>query len=235
MQLARPLPAKLAGNRWTGICETRLGPNRSARGALFRFNQDAVFRLISLACLLNEGTCDVFGADAGGDEHPDQARAARAGFLPDQVGIAGTRQMTLEALAHGAARSPANGGGVPYHSDRSGQCRAARHQRSFVVAAGDQPAPPVYGVVALVTSPRWPSGLLLGCAFFIMGNLLSPYVGIPGPILKIVGAALLKVAKLIPCPDGTRRLPDVQIHVRQPDVRHPVRPRHAVPPRTAWA
>jgi malate:Na+ symporter len=42
------------------------------------------------------------------------------------------------------------------------------------------------------------AGLLLGCAFFIMGNLLSPYVGIPGPILMIVGAALLKVAKLIP-------------------------------------
>jgi malate:Na+ symporter len=42
------------------------------------------------------------------------------------------------------------------------------------------------------------AGLLIGCAFFIMGNLLSPYVGIPGPILMIVGAALLKVSKLIP-------------------------------------
>lgn len=42
------------------------------------------------------------------------------------------------------------------------------------------------------------AGLLMACAAFIMGNLLSPYLGIPGPILMIVGAAMLKVAKVIP-------------------------------------
>ena len=38
----------------------------------------------------------------------------------------------------------------------------------------------------------------MACAAFIMGNLLSPYLGIPGPILMIVGAAILKVSKVIP-------------------------------------
>lgn len=42
------------------------------------------------------------------------------------------------------------------------------------------------------------SGLLISCAFFILGTLLSPFTGIPGPILMIVGAALLKLTKVIP-------------------------------------
>jgi malate:Na+ symporter len=42
------------------------------------------------------------------------------------------------------------------------------------------------------------AGLLLSCGFYILGVLLAPVTGIPGPILMIVGAALLKVSKLIP-------------------------------------
>lgn len=42
------------------------------------------------------------------------------------------------------------------------------------------------------------AGLLMACGAFIMGHLLSPYLGIPGPILMIVGTALLKVARVVP-------------------------------------
>ena len=42
------------------------------------------------------------------------------------------------------------------------------------------------------------AGLLITCGFFIMGALLAPVLGIPGPILMIIGAALIKVTKLIP-------------------------------------
>jgi malate:Na+ symporter len=42
------------------------------------------------------------------------------------------------------------------------------------------------------------AGLMISCAFFILGSLLSPYTGIPGPILMIVSAALMKVFKVIP-------------------------------------
>ena len=42
------------------------------------------------------------------------------------------------------------------------------------------------------------AGLLISCAFFILGAVLAEYTGIPGPILMIVSAALLKVLKLIP-------------------------------------
>jgi malate:Na+ symporter len=41
-------------------------------------------------------------------------------------------------------------------------------------------------------------GLLMACTMFIFGSFLSPFVGIPGPIIMILGAALLKVSKLLP-------------------------------------
>lgn len=46
--------------------------------------------------------------------------------------------------------------------------------------------------------PLMGGGLLFACSLFISGSLLSPYVGIPGPILMIFGAALLKIFKLLP-------------------------------------
>lgn len=42
------------------------------------------------------------------------------------------------------------------------------------------------------------AGLLFACALFITGSLLSPIVGIPGPILMIFGAALLKISNWLP-------------------------------------
>ncbi|BET11417.1 2-hydroxycarboxylate transporter family protein [Pandoraea sputorum] len=41
-------------------------------------------------------------------------------------------------------------------------------------------------------------GLLLACTLFILGALLAPVTGIPGPVLMIVAAAVLKVSHLIP-------------------------------------
>jgi len=41
-------------------------------------------------------------------------------------------------------------------------------------------------------------GLLLGCTLFILGALLSPMTGIPGPVLMIIAAAVLKLFKAIP-------------------------------------
>ena len=42
------------------------------------------------------------------------------------------------------------------------------------------------------------SGLLIGCTLFTLGVLLAPVTGIPGPVLMIIVAALLKVARVIP-------------------------------------
>lgn len=42
------------------------------------------------------------------------------------------------------------------------------------------------------------AGLLISCAFFILGSLLSLPTGIPGPVLMIIAAALLKVFRLVP-------------------------------------
>jgi malate:Na+ symporter len=42
------------------------------------------------------------------------------------------------------------------------------------------------------------AGLMIACTFFILGALLAKFTGIPGPILMIVSAALLKVFKVVP-------------------------------------
>ncbi|CAJ0810023.1 2-hydroxycarboxylate transporter family protein [Ralstonia flaminis] len=42
------------------------------------------------------------------------------------------------------------------------------------------------------------AGLMISCAFFIFGALLAKFTGIPGPILMIISAALLKVSKVLP-------------------------------------
>lgn len=41
-------------------------------------------------------------------------------------------------------------------------------------------------------------GMLIACSFWILGGFLSPYVGIPGPILMILGAATAKVLQIVP-------------------------------------
>ena len=41
-------------------------------------------------------------------------------------------------------------------------------------------------------------GMLLACTFWILGGLLSPYTGIPGPILMILSAAIAKVLQIVP-------------------------------------
>jgi malate:Na+ symporter len=46
--------------------------------------------------------------------------------------------------------------------------------------------------------PLMGAGLIMACTMFIFGLFLSPFIGIPGPIIMIIGAALLKVSKLIP-------------------------------------
>ncbi|MDR3493633.1 MAG: 2-hydroxycarboxylate transporter family protein [Ancalomicrobiaceae bacterium] len=46
--------------------------------------------------------------------------------------------------------------------------------------------------------PLMGAGLLMACTMFILGAFLAPFVGIPGPIIMILGAAMLKVSKLIP-------------------------------------
>jgi len=42
------------------------------------------------------------------------------------------------------------------------------------------------------------AGMLLACGFFILGSLLAPLTEIPGPIIMIISAALLKLTKILP-------------------------------------
>ncbi|WP_431087777.1 2-hydroxycarboxylate transporter family protein [Paenibacillus sp. 8b26] len=49
-----------------------------------------------------------------------------------------------------------------------------------------------------VSFPLMGGGLLLACTFFIVGKLLEPYLHIPGPILMILAAALMKCIQAMP-------------------------------------
>ena len=42
------------------------------------------------------------------------------------------------------------------------------------------------------------AGLLVACSFFIFGNVLSPFIGIPGPIIMIFTAAIVKYLNIMP-------------------------------------
>jgi len=46
--------------------------------------------------------------------------------------------------------------------------------------------------------PLMGCGMLMACSFWILGGVLAPSTGIPGPILMILGAALAKVFKVVP-------------------------------------
>jgi malate:Na+ symporter len=42
------------------------------------------------------------------------------------------------------------------------------------------------------------AGMILACSFFIFGGMLSKYIGIPGAIIMILSAALVKVSNIMP-------------------------------------
>lgn len=46
--------------------------------------------------------------------------------------------------------------------------------------------------------PLMGAGLMLACGFFIFGGFLSKYIGIPGAIIMIFSAALVKYSKIMP-------------------------------------
>ncbi len=49
-----------------------------------------------------------------------------------------------------------------------------------------------------VEFPLMGAGLLIACTFFILGSLLSEFIGIPGPIIMIFSAAIIKSFNVMP-------------------------------------
>ncbi len=42
------------------------------------------------------------------------------------------------------------------------------------------------------------AGIVLSCGLFVLGMILAPFTGIPGPILMIIAAVVLKLTKILP-------------------------------------
>ncbi|WAL81935.1 2-hydroxycarboxylate transporter family protein [Pandoraea sp. XJJ-1] len=77
------------------------------------------------------------------------------------------------------------------HTQYNGRGTLVRsgEDRALLDGQSDEPA---------LDLPLMGLGLLLACTLFILGGLLAPITGIPGPVLMIVAAAVLKVARVIP-------------------------------------
>lgn len=68
----------------------------------------------------------------------------------------------------------------------------------MLVRAGDDDVLAAQGPALPIDLRLMGMGLLLACGFFILGAEVAPFTGIPGPILMIIGAALVKVARVLP-------------------------------------
>ncbi|WP_199242432.1 2-hydroxycarboxylate transporter family protein [Desulfosporosinus fructosivorans] len=54
------------------------------------------------------------------------------------------------------------------------------------------------GIDKPVDFPLMGAGILIACAFFVFGNLASPFIGIPGAIIMIFTAAIVKYLNIMP-------------------------------------
>jgi malate:Na+ symporter len=68
----------------------------------------------------------------------------------------------------------------------------------MLVRSGDDNALTAKGPDSPIDLRMMGLGLLLACGFFILGAEVAPLTGIPGPILMIICAALVKVARVLP-------------------------------------
>jgi malate:Na+ symporter len=49
-----------------------------------------------------------------------------------------------------------------------------------------------------IEMPLLGAGLMLSCGLFALGSILAPYTGIPGPIIMIISAVLIKLLRVLP-------------------------------------
>ena len=155
------------------------------------------------------------------------------GILPLSIGYA-------EITGHGARPSDCDDGAGRAHR----QCRRDSRERllkrfgekhraysgdgMLVKSGDDQALLKEQKAEAALDLRLMGFGLLLGCTLFILGMLLAPVTGIPGPVLMIVAAAVLKLARAIPESHGNRRVSDLQVHVDEPHLCDSRRTGHAV-------
>ncbi|STW78772.1 Citrate-sodium symport [Klebsiella michiganensis] len=72
------------------------------------------------------------------------------------------------------------------------------------------------------------AGLLMICAFFIVGGLLEKVVHIPGPVLMILGRGILQIREGYPGGDGTGGAQLLQVRLRRAGLAADDRPGNAV-------
>jgi malate:Na+ symporter len=82
---------------------------------------------------------------------------------------------------------------------RLGEKRPALSGKGMLVRTGDdQELMAQRGPEQPISLSLLGAGIMLSCGFFILGGLLAPVTRIPGPIMMIICAVALKVAKILP-------------------------------------
>lgn len=81
---------------------------------------------------------------------------------------------------------------------RLGDKRPDLNGRGMLVRTGDADILGQKGPDRAIELGLLGSGMVLSCGLFILGMLLAPYTGIPGPILMIICGVLLKVSRVLP-------------------------------------
>lgn len=80
---------------------------------------------------------------------------------------------------------------------RVGEAQPHFSGNGILVRTGDD-LPHEEGPRGAIELPLLGCGIILSCALFILGTVLAPHTGIPGPILMIIAATALKLSKLLP-------------------------------------
>jgi malate:Na+ symporter len=82
---------------------------------------------------------------------------------------------------------------------RLGEKRPALSGNGMLVRTGDdQELMAQRGPEQPISLSLLGAGIMLSCSFLILGGLLAPLTGIPGSIMMIICAVILKVAKILP-------------------------------------
>lgn len=81
---------------------------------------------------------------------------------------------------------------------RLGEARPRLSGNGILVRTGDDDLLQQEGPAGAIELPLLGCGIVLSCALFILGMVLAPHTGIPGPILMILAATALKLSRLLP-------------------------------------
>lgn len=125
------------------------------------------------------------------------------GILPLSIGYSGILKIPQEALVGQLIPAAVIGNIVAIICagllKRLGEKKPELTGNGILVKTGnDKELLNTKGIDKPIEFPLMGAGLLIACTFFVFGNFASPYIGIPGAIIMIFTAAIVKYLNIMP-------------------------------------